>query len=503
VFRDVTSCHTAMTVGRGGRGFVWRGGNGVSSSRRCIAASAWLLAAGLLVSAGGATAFADPGAGGTKGAGSSSAAKGNGVGGGSGPRRSAATAGASRSGHGERGMTSGVRQRSALQPRIDESDPVTKSTTLITRSATVALGAHQFSTDADSVTDSTSANDVARSGDETGPTEESTLPIDAGPTSEVASPPTTNEVQPSPTGTPPADDPAPSPVASTEVTSDTAVPVIPVNDASESGSGASGSDPTTASTAPTVVAQGTSQGASGSSDTASGPNQTPSDTGVTTVLEALLTPTTEPVATPAVPVDVAPVLETIVNTVELMSDDENAQRRSDHDRPALSPLQILRLMTQTSGSSLAGEATEIPTLLDGSNQTRSNSAAFASGTNGALAGTSSTTPVVARIQPDAALPEGLQTFLHTYGGIIVAVSLSAMFAAALPGLIGLAIPVAAGMGIGYRQAKAGRALHTSGIAHLAPSGPIGVVRSGRLIALRSPGRRVPTPNNADLAQEVA
>ncbi len=371
-------------------------------------------------------------------------------------------------------MTSGVRQRSALQPRIDESDPVTKPTTLITRSATVALGAHQFSTDADSVTDSTSANDVARSGDETGPTEESTPPIDAGPTSEVASPPTTNEVQPSPTGNPPTDDPAPSPVASTEVTSDTAVPVIPVNDALGIGFRRVGVGP-----------------------------DRPSDTGVTTVLEALLTPTTEPVATPAVPVDVAPVLETIVNTVELMSDDENAQRRSDHDRPALSPLQILRLMTQTSGSSLAGEATEIPTLLDGSNQTRSNSAAFASGTNGALAGTSSTTPVVARIQPDAALPEGLQTFLHTYGGIIVAVSLSAMFAAALPGLIGLAIPVAAGMGIGYRQAKAGRALHTSGIAHLAPSGPIGVVRSGRLIALRSPGRRVPTPNNADLAQEVA
>jgi hypothetical protein len=477
-----------------GRGFVWRGGNGLSSSRRCIAASAWLLAAGLLVSAGGATAFADPGAGGTKGAGSSSAAKGNGAGGGSGTRRNAATAGASQSKHDETGTTSRVRQRSALRPSIDESDPVTKPTTLITRSATVALGAHQFSADADSVTDSTSANDVARSGDETGPT-------DAGPTSEVASPPTTNEVQPSPTDTPPTDDPAPSPVASTEVTSDTAVPVIPVNDASEAGSDASGSDPTAASTAPTVVAQGTSQDASDSSNTASGPNQTPSDTGVTTVLEALLSPTTEAVAPPAVLADVAPLLETIVNTVELMSDDENAQRRSDHDRPALSPLQILRLMTQTSGSSLAGEATEIPMLSDGSNQTRSNSTAFAPGTNNALAGTSSTTPVAARIQPDAALPEGLQTFLHTYGGIIVAVSLSAMFAAALPGLIGLAIPVVAGMGIGYRQAKSGRALHTSGIAHLAPSGPIGVVRSGRLIALRS--QRVPTPNNADLAQEVA
>jgi hypothetical protein len=138
--------------------------------------------------------------------------------------------------------------------------------------------------------------------------------------------------------------------------------------------------------------------------------------------------------------------------------------------------------------------------LDGSNQTRSNSAAFAFGTSGALAGASST-PVTARVRPDATLPEGLQTFLHTYGGIIVAVSLSAMFAAALPGLIGLAIPVAAGMSIGYRQAKAGRALRASGIAHLAPSAPIGVVRSGTLIALRPKRKRVPPPNSADLTQQ--
>ena len=198
----------------------------------------------------------------------------------------------------------------------------------------------------------------------------------------------------------------------------------------------------------------------------------------------------------------APVLDTIVNAVELMTDDESAQRRSDHDRPAMSPLQILRLMTQTPGSSLADKATEIPTLLDGSSQTRSNSAASAFGTSGALAGTSPT-PVAVRVRPDAALPEGLQTFLHTYGGIIVAVSLSAMFAAALPGLIGLAIPIAAGMSIGYRQAKAGRALRTSGIAHLAPSAPIGVVRSGTLIALRPKRRRVPQPDSGDLAQEVA
>jgi hypothetical protein len=169
--------------------------------------------------------------------------------------------------------------------------------------------------------------------------------------------------------------------------------------------------------------------------------------------------------------------------------------------PALSAMQILRLLTQTSGSSFAGRATAILTLLDGSNQTRSDSAASAFSTTGALAGTS--TSVAARVEPDAALPEGLQTFLHSYGQIIVAVSLSVMFAEALPGLVGLVIPVVAGMHIGYRQAKAGRALRASGIAHLAASGPIGVVRSGSLIALRPQRWRLPPPNIGDRSQDVA
>ena len=346
----------------------------------------------------------------------------------------------------------------------------------------------------------------------TAPTSDPTPPTDTGPTSEVASPPTTIQLQPSPTDTPPTDDPAPTPDASTEVTSDTAAPVTPVNDASASGSGSSGSDtassePTTVSAAPTVVAQATSQGASVSNDAAAGSVQTTSNTGVTSVLEALLTPATEPAAPPQVPAGLTPFLDAIANAIELMTYDvtydESAPRRSDHDRPTMSPLQILRLMAQTSSSSSAGTATEIPTLLDGSNQARSNSAAAASGTSGALAGASSPTSVALGVRPEAALPEGLQTFLHTYGGIIVAVSLSAMFAAALPGLIGLAIPVVAGMGIGYRQAKAGRALHTSGIAHLAPSAPIGVVRSGTLIALRPKRKRVATPSGADRIQEVA
>jgi hypothetical protein len=458
-----------------------------------------------LVSAGGATAFADSGSGTAKGADTSSAAKSHGTGSDSDAKHDAATGSAA---HDDAGTTPGASQQLASEQGIDESDPVTKPTTVITRNATVAVGAHQPAADATSTTDSASANDVARTDDENVPTSDPTPSTDTGPTSEVAAPPTTIQLQPSPTDTPPTEDPAPTTDAATEVTSATAAPVTLVNDASASGSGSSGSDtassePTTASTAPTVVAQDTSQGASGSSDTASGSGQAASTTGVTSLLEALITPTTEPVAPPQVPAGLAPVLETIFAEIELLSDDESTQRRPDHGRPAMSPLQILRLMTQTSGSASAGTATDIPTLLDGSSQTRSNSAALASGTSGALAGTSSPTSVALGVRPEADLPEGLQTFLHTYGGIIVAVSLSAMFAAALPGLIGLAIPVVAGMGIGYRQAKAGRALHTSGIAHLAPSAPIGVVRSGTLIALRPKRKRVATPNGADRTQEVA
>jgi hypothetical protein len=46
------------------------------------------------------------------------------------------------------------------------------------------------------------------------------------------------------------------------------------------------------------------------------------------------------------------------------------------------------------------------------------------------------------------------------------------------------IVCAAGIRIGYRQAKAGFMLRASGIARFAGSGPLGVVRTGSLIALR-------------------
>ena len=51
----------------------------------------------------------------------------------------------------------------------------------------------------------------------------------------------------------------------------------------------------------------------------------------------------------------------------------------------------------------------------------------------------------------------------------------------------------AGVRVGYRQAKAGVALRTTGIAHFARPGPLGVVRSGSLVVVRPRGLRVVRP----------
>jgi hypothetical protein len=100
------------------------------------------------------------------------------------------------------------------------------------------------------------------------------------------------------------------------------------------------------------------------------------------------------------------------------------------------------------------------------------------------------------------MSEGLRLFLHSYGQLIVAASLSAMVAAALPGLAGMVIPAVAGMRIGYRQAKAGRAIRTSGIARFAASGPVGVIRSGSMVAVRARKSR-PVRLGADQSGRVA
>jgi hypothetical protein len=72
---------------------------------------------------------------------------------------------------------------------------------------------------------------------------------------------------------------------------------------------------------------------------------------------------------------------------------------------------------------------------------------------------------------------------HTVRAVLAPASLSALAAIALPGLGGLLIICAAGMRVGYRQAKAALAVRSTGIARFARQGPIGIVRSGSLVAL--------------------
>ncbi|MGK2865114.1 MAG: hypothetical protein ACSLFA_00470 [Mycobacterium sp.] len=70
--------------------------------------------------------------------------------------------------------------------------------------------------------------------------------------------------------------------------------------------------------------------------------------------------------------------------------------------------------------------------------------------------------------------------------LLVPLSIATLAAVALPGVGGLLIICALGMRIGYRQAKAGWAIHVAGISRFAGSGPLGVVRSGSMVALHVP-----------------
>jgi hypothetical protein len=94
----------------------------------------------------------------------------------------------------------------------------------------------------------------------------------------------------------------------------------------------------------------------------------------------------------------------------------------------------------------------------------------------------------------APVPSGVnpatKSFLdHVVSSVLVPASLTALAAIAVPGLGGLLIVCAAGIRVGYRQAKASLALRASGIARFAGPGPMGIVRSGSLIALHTRGAR--------------
>ena len=94
----------------------------------------------------------------------------------------------------------------------------------------------------------------------------------------------------------------------------------------------------------------------------------------------------------------------------------------------------------------------------------------------------------------SAIPTGWRSlFRHAVNDLPRAASLWALAAVALPGFGGLVILTLAGVRIGYRQAKAGFALRTAGIARFARPGPLGVVRSGSLVVVRPPGLRAVRP----------
>jgi hypothetical protein len=87
---------------------------------------------------------------------------------------------------------------------------------------------------------------------------------------------------------------------------------------------------------------------------------------------------------------------------------------------------------------------------------------------------------------DGASPTGALSFLeHTVKAVLAPASLTALAAFALPGIGGLLIICAAGIRLGYRQAKAALAVRTSGISRFARQGPLGVVRSGSLVTLHA------------------
>jgi hypothetical protein len=92
-----------------------------------------------------------------------------------------------------------------------------------------------------------------------------------------------------------------------------------------------------------------------------------------------------------------------------------------------------------------------------------------------------------------AAPSGVAGLTILDATVVLPISLAALAALALPGTGGLTILTAAGVGIGYRQAKAGSAVRTAGIARFAGPGPLGVVRSGSLIVVRPRALRVARP----------
>ena len=104
------------------------------------------------------------------------------------------------------------------------------------------------------------------------------------------------------------------------------------------------------------------------------------------------------------------------------------------------------------------------------------------------------TPVASKA---ASRSDVLSTVEHVIGAVVATVSLTALAALALPGLLGLLSTCAAGIRIGYRQAKATSALPDTAISRFVGSGPVGVVRSGSQVAAAVPGPAGRSPSGSE------
>ena len=136
------------------------------------------------------------------------------------------------------------------------------------------------------------------------------------------------------------------------------------------------------------------------------------------------------------------------------------------------------------GGLLVGDAPRITTLDGG-----------AASTFGATTqlGRASWLSATARSASNGAFSMGVQLLQHPYGELLLPVSLWALTTVALPGAGGLVVLTAAGVRVGYRQAKAGFVVQAAGIARFAGPGPLGVVHAGSLVVVRPRALRVVRP----------
>ncbi len=222
------------------------------------------------------------------------------------------------------------------------------------------------------------------------------------------------------------------------------------------------------------------------SGVASIPNLTAPIPDVITALQSLLTATTDAVTQfSTLPSDLASLFG-VTGTAPTSGIVGTGGPLAASGSPVMSPLQLIQLLTDSTAVVPVPMAT-LPIDVT------------------AALGLASAASTSARVAPSDVVPGGLAAFFQSAGGVIaiVAVSLSALALAAVSGVAGMLASTAAGVRIGYRQAKARMALRASGIARFAVGGPVGVVRSGTLVKFRPRTAKVVRPGARSLSRNVA